>query len=114
MMWTDELWDEVWEGTLDSVERQRIARATWARELPDDPLHRRMVPELARRWSRSARNHILFHLLWVVFWGAIARAADPVDGQAVALASAMALFSGVVIVLCVAVRRYLQPVTLFG
>lgn len=113
MIWDDELWEEVWDRTLDGVERHHVAISTWRRELPSDPLHRRLVPELARRWRRTARNHFAGHLLWVLFWGAIALSAEP-GGPADRVGTGMALFSLLVLATCVAVRRYLWPVTRFG
>lgn len=111
---SDRDWDEVWERTLDRVERHRITRSTWRRELPADALERRLVPELARRLRRSARRQAIFHLVWIVFWGAIAVAADPADGPAESLAVGMGSFSLLVLAGCLAVRRYLEPVTRYG
>lgn len=107
----DEMWEELWERTLDRVDRYRISRTTWRREFPLDPLEKRLVPELARRWRRSARNHAIGHMLWLAFWGSIAVAADPAEGPAEQLGAAMATFSLLVIVSMVMIRRYLAPVT---
>jgi hypothetical protein len=110
MEWTDDLWEQVWERMLDHVERHQVARAVRRREPPDDPLHRRLVPELARRWRRTARNQALFHLIWIAFWGAIARGADPAAGEVVGLAIGMAGFSLLTVLACPGMRRYLAPV----
>lgn len=110
MALSDREWDEVWDQTLDRVERYRITRSVWRRELPQDHLERRLVPELARRIRRSARRQALFHLVWVTFWGAIAMAADPAAGPAEAVSLGMASLSAVILLGCLAVRRYLAPV----
>jgi hypothetical protein len=57
---------------------------------------------------------VIFHLLWVLFWGSIAVSADPSQGQAEQVAGSMALFSTLVVVACVLIRRYLDPVTRFA
>lgn len=108
--WSDEQWEAVWERGLGHVERYRIARATWSRRPPTDPEERAIMPELARRWQRTARNHVVFHLLWVLFWGAIAWAADPAEGPAEQLAGSMALFSAAVIGVALSIRSYLDPI----
>jgi TRAP-type C4-dicarboxylate transport system permease small subunit len=110
----DRDWEDVWEGTLDRVERYRINRSTWRRELPADALERRLVPERARRLRRGASRHALFHLLWILFWGSIAVVADPAEGPAETLSAGMAAFSLVVVAGCLVVRRYLEPVTRYG
>jgi hypothetical protein len=107
----DRTWFELWDRTLDQIERRRIATAALKREIPEDRLGRRLVPELARRWRRSARNQALFHLWWVLFWGSIMVAADGGGSPAGTLARNMALFSGAIILLCVEFRRYLFPIT---
>lgn len=108
--WSDEEWETLWERHLEQIDRHRIARATWARRSPTDHLERQVMPELARRWQRTARNHVVFHLLWVAFWGSIAVAADPAEGPAEQLAASMALVSTAVVVAAVVVRRYLEPI----
>ncbi|MCC5947644.1 MAG: hypothetical protein JJT89_04235 [Nitriliruptoraceae bacterium] len=110
MALSDREWDDVWERTLDRVERHRITRTMWRRELPQDRLERRLVPELARRVRRSALRQALFHVLWIIFWGSIARAADPASGPAEAISIGMASFSVLVVLGCLATRRYLAPV----
>jgi hypothetical protein len=107
--WTDELWEEVWERTLDQVERHHIARDVWFRRLPDDLFHRRIAPELARRWRRAARNQAVLCALWVLFWGTIARGAHPDAAAAAGLSTAMVLFGGLVLLACFGVRRRVAP-----
>lgn len=111
MRFDDRTWDELWERTLDRIERHRIARATLRREVPEDRLGRRLVPELARRWRRKARNQALFHLVWVLFWGSIMLAADGSATPAWTVSRMMAIFSALVIAGCLEFRRYLFPVT---
>jgi hypothetical protein len=110
---SDELWEEVWERTLDRVERHQVAVAVCRRELPDEPLHRRLVPELARRWRRAARNHAVAHLLWIAFWATIAVSASP-GGPAARIGGGMTTFSALVVLVCLLVRRYLVPVARLG
>jgi TRAP-type C4-dicarboxylate transport system permease small subunit len=110
----DRDWEAVWEGTLDRVERYRINRSTWRRELPADAFERRLIPERARRLRRSASRHALFHVVWIVFWGSIAVVSDPAQGPAESLSASMAAFSAFVVAGCLAVRRYLEPVTRYG
>ena len=109
VVWTDELWEEVWERTLDQVERHHIARDVWRRRLPEDLLYRRVAPELARRWRRAARNQAILCALWVLFWGTIARGAHPDAAAAAGLAISMVVFGGIVLMACVEVRRRVAP-----
>jgi hypothetical protein len=114
VQWSDDLWDEVWDRTLSSVERNRIARAALARELPHDALERRLVPELARRWRRSARNHAIAHLALLTFW-ALLWGTDPTpvrDSDLSTFVFAVGGFNAAVIAVAVVFRRYLVPVTL--
>jgi hypothetical protein len=111
MRYDDETWEELWERTLGHVDRHRFAVSVMRREVPDDPLGRRVVPELARRWRRTARNHLIGHVLWVLFWGSIAQAASPVQGEAWTVANGMAIFSTLVIAMLMGLRRYLEPVS---
>jgi hypothetical protein len=109
----DELWEEIWERTLDAVERHRIARTTMLRGFPLDPLEKRLVPELARRWRRSARNHAIGHLIWFTFFSAIALSADA-SQPAETFGTAMASFSAFVVSTMLAARFWLAPVTRYG
>jgi hypothetical protein len=110
----DELWEEVWERTLDPLERHRIVRTTLRRRFPLDPLEKRLVPELARRWRRSARNHAVGHLIWLAFFLSIALSADSTQPSAEAFGTAMASFSGLVVSVMMAARVWLAPVTRYG
>ena len=110
----DELWEEIWERTLDAVERHRISRTTMLREFPLDPLEKRLVPELARRWRRSARNHAIGHLIWFTFFSAIALSADASQPAAETFGTSMASFSAVVLSTLVAARLWLAPETRYG
>lgn len=67
--WDDELWDLVWERTLSRYERNIVARDVWAGRTPADPMHQRLVVELARRWRSRARNLALAWGAWTLFWG---------------------------------------------
>lgn len=70
--WDDELWEQVWERTLNPIERHRIASHLWHRRVPDDPLELRVVAELRHRWRRRARNLAVLYGLWSLFWGLLA------------------------------------------
>ncbi len=106
----DELWEEIWERTLYAVERHRIARTTMLRAFPLDPLEKRLVPELARRWRRTARNHAIGHMIWFAFFAAIALSADA-SAPSETFGTAMASFSALVVSTMVAARTWLAPVT---
>lgn len=109
--WTDELWEEVWERTLGHVERHHIARDVWRRQLPDDLLHRRVAPELARRWRRTARNLAILYGLWSLFWGAIAVTATPQEGDPAAhLPIVLTVLGFLAVGGCAAVRRRVAPI----
>lgn len=110
----DEMWEELWERTLDAVERHRIALTTLRREFPLDPLEKRLVPELARRWRRSARNHAIGHLIWLAFFLSISLSADASQPSAEMFGNAMACFSAVVVSTMTAAHRWLAPVTRYG
>lgn len=70
--WDDRLWEQVWDRTLNPMERHRIARHLWHRRVPDDPLERTVVAELRHRWRRRARNLAILYGLWTLFWGLLA------------------------------------------
>lgn len=67
-VWTDEMWDEMWERTLSQVQRHRLAVAVLRLEIPPDVLGRRIVPELARRWRRSCVAYAVGYGLFATFW----------------------------------------------
>ena len=109
MRYSDEMWEELWERTLGQLERHRIAMATLRREFPDDPLGRRIVPELARRWRGTAKLHLWLHLIHALFWARISFDIPPTAGIPWQLANSMALISVAVVLFCVGFRRYLYP-----
>ena len=109
MRYSDEMWEELWERTLGQVERHRIAMATLRREFPDDPLGRRIVPELAYRWRGTARLHLWLHALHALFWGRISFDIPATAVTEWRLANTMTLISVVVVLGCISFRRYLEP-----
>ena len=110
MRFDDRDWEELWERTLGHIERHRLAMALLRREVPEDVLGRRVVPELARRWRLTAMLHIIGHTLHGTFWLLISLALSPLDGTSWQLANGMTLMSLSVIAFCIAFRRYLRPV----
>lgn len=70
--WDDELWDQVWERTLDPLERRNIALHLWRQQTPDDLFEARIAAELAKRWRRRAVVLATVYALWTLFWGGIA------------------------------------------
>lgn len=70
--WDDALWEQVWERTLNPIERHRIVVHLWRRRVPDDLLELRLVAELRHRWRRRARNLAVLYSLWTLFWGLLA------------------------------------------
>jgi hypothetical protein len=70
-VWDDRTWEQVWERTLDHVERHHIAMSVLRRRLPDTPLERRVARELAQRWARHAVFLAVVYGLWTLFWAAI-------------------------------------------
>jgi hypothetical protein len=109
MRYSDEMWEELWERTLGQLERHRIAMATLRREFPADPLGRRIVPELARRWRGTARLHLWLHAVHAVFWIRISFDIPTTAGTPWRLANTMALVSLLIVFGCAGFRRYLLP-----
>lgn len=109
MRYDDRMWEELWERTLGQLERHRIAMATLRREFPPDPLGRRIVPELAYRWRGTAKVHLWIHTIHAVFWGRISFDIPATAGTPWVLANTMALISLVIVLSCIAFRRYLFP-----
>jgi hypothetical protein len=109
----DDLWQVVWDQTLSNIERHRIARSTIRREEPVDALERRLVPELARRWRRTAGSHVFGHVLLLLFWALVFHGGRNGPRGEIPFLVGMSLFSGTVIAIAVALRRYLVPVTYF-
>ncbi|MFP4310805.1 MAG: hypothetical protein ACLFS9_02335 [Nitriliruptoraceae bacterium] len=109
MRWDDRMWEELWERTLGQPERHRLAMATLRREFPDDPLGRRVVPELARRWRSTARLHLWLHTVLGLFWLRVSFDIPTVSGTPWRLANALALTSLAIALGCSALRRYLHP-----
>jgi hypothetical protein len=109
----DDLWQVVWEQTLSNIERHRIARSTIRREEPDDALERRLVPELARRWRRTAGSHVFGHVCLLLFWALVAYGGRGGPRGEVPFLVGMSLFSGTVIGIAALFRGYLAPVTYF-
>ena len=110
MRYDDHTWEELWERTLGQLERHRIAMALLRREFPDDPLGRRILPELARRWRMTARVHLWLHAVHAVFWARISFDIPPTAGTPWRLANTMSLSSLAVVLGCIAFRRYLHPI----
>ncbi len=110
MRFDDREWEELWERTLGQIERHRLAMSLLRREVPDDILGRRVVPELARRWRLSAMLHIIGHTLHATFWFLISLSLSPLSGTSWQLANGMTLMSLAVIAFCIGFRRYLHPV----
>lgn len=109
LVWDDELWERVWERTLDPVERHHLALAVWRRRMPDDPFEAVIAPELARRWRRHACTLAVVYGLWTLFWGLLAlddfRANS---GFSALLSPACAAVGLTAIGLCMAFRRRLR------
>ncbi len=114
MRFNDREWEELWERTLGQIDRHRLAMSLLRREVPDDVLGRRVVPELARRWRWTALLHIVGHTLHAMFWWMISLDLSPLSSPSWQLANAMTLMSLSVIVFCVAFRRYLRPVAVIA
>lgn len=74
--WTDRMWEQVWERTVGQVERHRLAMALLRREQPQDRLALRLLPELARRWRRTALSYAVGWGLFATFWLVIGYAAE--------------------------------------
>lgn len=81
--WDDEMWEELWERTLGQVDRHRFALAVARREVPDDALARRVVPELARRWRTQCLVYTAVWGTFAWFWLMVGLAEIDVRGEAV-------------------------------
>lgn len=102
----DRGWEQLWERTLDQVDRHRYGLHVWRGELPDDPLGRRVVPELARRWRRRAAVYAAGWLAFALFWLGVATAAVDASGAPTTLVPWSCTATGMVVVgACLAARR---------
>jgi len=107
--WDDRMWEELWERTLGQPERHRLAMATLRREFPGDPLGRRVVPELARRWRGTTKVHLWLHAILGLFWLRVSFDIPTVSGTPWYLANTLSLVSLTIAVGCWLFRRYLHP-----
>lgn len=107
--WTDRTWDQVWERTLGRVDRHRLAMALLRREQPDDRLALRVLPELARRWRRTALVYVFGWGLFTTFWLVIGYAAESgPDGVPVVTPWWMGMLGLTVISIALAIRFWVR------
>lgn len=107
MTFDDHLWDHVWERNLSQVERHTIAMTVWRRQRPDTRFDLMVALELARRWRRHTRYLIVLYGLWTVFWASITIHAVRSGVDVTPVPAVCATFGLLVIVMCMAARRWL-------
>lgn len=102
----DELWHELWERNLDTVERHAIAVAVWRRRLPGGRFEAVVALELARRWRRHTVFLAVVYALWTLFWGMIAVHDLRLDAAFGSLVTPGCSAAGVLAITCCMVVRH--------